>query len=371
MDFTELYQDPNGIINVDLAGFEGGANYDQITVNQQATLDGKLFIRFKGCFLPVVGDTFEIIKCQSYTGQFEEVVGADICGVHVFDIVYDANGVSLITVNVAMPGDFTHNDIVEIEDLPGLTGNWLDVNCPDSNWCNWADLNYDGNVNLLDFAVFAEYWLVDMPYVLDNFDDNLMGSLWDITMSDELNAWLQETSQQLEFRAESTAANAEALYIPNGWHIDKSKDFAFRIKYHFAAPQNVSELILLLGADGDYENSHLKFSVRQILVTSEYYYEFIDLGVPVENSSWSRGQNDGWLFVSYDSSIDELYFGTIGYGKSNALKTTDGVLQGSFWLDRIVAPAIGGMSNQATFSEGQAYWDDFIIDSGKIIFDTP
>jgi len=41
---------------------------------------------------------------------------------------------------------------------------WLGQDCgePDS-WCGGADLNHDGQVNLLDFSEFVSYWLLDDP----------------------------------------------------------------------------------------------------------------------------------------------------------------------------------------------------------------
>ncbi len=40
---------------------------------------------------------------------------------------------------------------------------WLDTSCDQNNWCEGADLDYLGDVDLEDVKVLAYYWLNDCP----------------------------------------------------------------------------------------------------------------------------------------------------------------------------------------------------------------
>ena len=58
-------------------------------------------------------------------------------------------------------GDFTGNNIVEIDDFSVFLYFWLKNDC---NTTAWAYLNEDCRVNFYEFAVLAENWL-QVPYV--------------------------------------------------------------------------------------------------------------------------------------------------------------------------------------------------------------
>ncbi len=60
-------------------------------------------------------------------------------------------------------GDFSCPDGVNMEDLLYYSGKWLMNNCTSgNNYCGGSDLNYSGKVNLADWAIFAEYWLLEI-----------------------------------------------------------------------------------------------------------------------------------------------------------------------------------------------------------------
>ena len=56
-------------------------------------------------------------------------------------------------------GDFVSPDGVDSADLAFFVQRWLRTDCAVTNNCEGADLNKDGTVNFLDFALFAENWL--------------------------------------------------------------------------------------------------------------------------------------------------------------------------------------------------------------------
>jgi hypothetical protein len=60
-------------------------------------------------------------------------------------------------------GDFACPDGVHTEDLDYYVGQWLMNNCTSANnYCGGVDLNYSGKVNLADWAIFAENWLLEI-----------------------------------------------------------------------------------------------------------------------------------------------------------------------------------------------------------------
>jgi len=60
-------------------------------------------------------------------------------------------------------GDFSCPEGINIEDLNYYSGYWLIKDCTvDNNYCSGADLNYSGVVDLADFAIFSENWLIEI-----------------------------------------------------------------------------------------------------------------------------------------------------------------------------------------------------------------
>lgn len=207
---------------------------------------------------------------------------------------------------------------------------------------------------------------------LDNFDDNVMGSMWTIMAPNESNFWLDETNQRLEFRSTGISEEEEvALYVPNGWHFDVSQDFGFKIRYHNEVDSTTwTELLFALGDSSGIEDSHLQFSVCSLDAWGHtgpyFYYQLSQNGSQVDELYITRLSNDGWIFISYDAGLDKVYFGIDGYGPVNSVKTVSGLLQGD-WAGKNIAPFLGGGSENFEILSGQAYWDDLIMDYGEII----
>jgi hypothetical protein len=47
---------------------------------------------------------------------------------------------------------------LDLEFLSRLAGEWLHP-CSEPDWCDGCDLDYDGSVDFIDYAIFAEHWL--------------------------------------------------------------------------------------------------------------------------------------------------------------------------------------------------------------------
>ncbi|MFZ0035712.1 MAG: NlpC/P60 family protein [Sedimentisphaerales bacterium] len=57
------------------------------------------------------------------------------------------------------PADFDDDGDVDFVDYAVFANYWMNQNCAEPNWCSGADLNKNGSVDLYDLAEFAEYWL--------------------------------------------------------------------------------------------------------------------------------------------------------------------------------------------------------------------
>jgi hypothetical protein len=55
--------------------------------------------------------------------------------------------------------DFSNNTIVDFHDYAILASHWLETNCNASDWCEGADLDTDGSVDVDDLMLFCEFWL--------------------------------------------------------------------------------------------------------------------------------------------------------------------------------------------------------------------
>lgn len=76
----------------------GAANHDRLVVGGEASVNGTLAVVLESGFLPDPGlpDIFEIITADSIVGAFENTT-IDLPGELYFDIVIDADAVSLVT----------------------------------------------------------------------------------------------------------------------------------------------------------------------------------------------------------------------------------------------------------------------------------
>jgi len=67
--------------------------------------------------------------------------------------------VAIVTVRLA--GDVNNDGHVDSEDEDQFSMNWLGSDCEAPDWCGGADMDGNGQVDILDFAYIAEHWLED------------------------------------------------------------------------------------------------------------------------------------------------------------------------------------------------------------------
>jgi len=95
-------QGANGTLNVEIGGTTPGTEYDQLKVNGTATLGGTLNVTLINGFRPAVGDVFQIIAPNAFSGAFAAINTTGFTG----NVAYSASG---ITITVATVPDIPLN----------------------------------------------------------------------------------------------------------------------------------------------------------------------------------------------------------------------------------------------------------------------
>jgi len=200
----------------------------------------------------------------------------------------------------------------------------------------------------------------------DDFKDGETGSLWFVYESDISKIWIEETNGRLEVYASALADDIDAAYASNGWVVDVTKDFSLKVDFHYGKI-DASDSWVMVGLLPSLEQPVSKIITFEAGCMNEqlfYQYEAID-GLWSNEERSDRYTEDGTLYVSYDAAIDELYLGYTGYGKANAWRTVTGLLKDK-WAAQPVYVAIGGGSDQDVLEAGDAYLDNFVVDSGVL-----
>ena len=81
----------------------------------------------------------------------------------------------------------------------------------------------------------------------------------------------------------------------------------------------------------------------------------------------TRNENDGILYISYDASLNSLYLSTTSYGSANSFWTLENILQGE-WNCTAVSPFLGGWADKRELTSGDAFLDNFVVDSGTVVY---
>ena len=87
-------QGANGVLNMEIGGTAPGTGYDQLQVSGTATLGGTLNVTLINGFQPAVGDVFQIIAPNAFSGAFATINTVGFSGT----VTYSSSGITL-TVN--------------------------------------------------------------------------------------------------------------------------------------------------------------------------------------------------------------------------------------------------------------------------------
>jgi len=204
--------------------------------------------------------------------------------------------------------------------------------------------------------------------LFDNFDDDSPGGSWRLIGDDLANCRVDETRQSLELTATAQANGAWALHLSNGWGLDATKDFSFRIDYHYAvaAKEDGGVAVLLAANESDVHAQYVQFGAGACISYPYFWHETADRGVT--KASFVRRSQDGGssLYVSYDAKRNALYLSGTGYGGENALITTTPLSQ-SGGSGQTLFVGLGGVSDREAIESGSAYLDNFRLDSGVVV----
>jgi hypothetical protein len=216
-------------------------------------------------------------------------------------------------------------------------------------------------------AVAIMVFVTSVAYALpsDNFNDNSINpTLWILQEDDHNNAWLDEVNQRLEFRSTANANDVTAIYLANNWGLLPTDDFSLRVDFHEPLTIGDSGSSVALGVAKDEDNYVLIGAGRDN--SGSYFWYNIESGGSYEDGGVVRDVSDGTLYISYNATGDELYLSDTDYGSSDALFTIEDLLQDE-WGSVAVGPFIGGWSDSMILASGQAYLDNFVVDSGAYI----
>ncbi len=206
----------------------------------------------------------------------------------------------------------------------------------------------------------------------DSFNDNSIDTyLWNYYEYDNNKAWLDETNQRLEFFAiadEPDETDADAFYFSNGWGVLLTNDFSFKIDFHHVLTPVLthSQAGVLLGLVKDRNNS-LYFEAGRGGPFGPGGFFSYELEPEVSEDTVIRTDENGTLYISYDAAADEIYLSNTGYWEPNAWASISGSLLRNALGSDVASIFFGGYSDNLTLDAGDAYLDNFVVDSGTIV----
>ena len=202
----------------------------------------------------------------------------------------------------------------------------------------------------------------------DDFEDGEPEPLWFVYEVDPDLVQIREVNGRLETLASAQAQNVDAFYVSDGWRLDVTKEFAIRVDFHFSK-QGGGDGRVTLGVIPSLDPSAMQWAELEAgcFDTGPFYlYEVRDRNWVQERVA-DRFSDGGTLYMSFNPDTDELYFSHSGYGKANAWQTVTGLLKGR-WASEPVYVILGGGSDQVILDAGDAYLDNFVVDSGLLDF---
>ena len=220
--------------------------------------------------------------------------------------------------------------------------------------------------------------MTSLVYALpaDDFNDNSADtSLWDLYQLDS-TVWADETNQRLEFRSTGDGDGGAAGYFANGWGLSPTHDFSLKVDFHFfslpsglANTDSAIQFALNMGWNNDIIIETGCGSNEEGTAYHSFFYCAIENRD--DDSEYIKGEkerytDDGTLYISYDANEDKLYLSDIGYWAANAWITVPNLINGT-WAGNALFLSFGGWSEGIVLGSGDAYLDNFVVDSGTIV----
>ncbi|MEZ6192191.1 MAG: hypothetical protein R3C45_13005 [Phycisphaerales bacterium] len=149
---------------IELLGTGGtpGVDFDRLNIAGLMDLGGTLSISLLGGYTPGPGDSFQVLMAGARSGTFDTVIGADLGGGLMFDVIYGSNDVTLTVIGTVLEGDLNGDGFVGIADLNLVLGNWNQTIPPGDPL---ADPSGDGFVGIADLNLVLGNWNAGTPPV--------------------------------------------------------------------------------------------------------------------------------------------------------------------------------------------------------------
>jgi len=243
-----------------------------------------------------------------------------------------------------------------------------------------ATTEYNNEVEAMAISRIAggdDIIIVDMEgalnYSTDMYDDMhpndngyaKMAEVWYnvlVQYFDELRNEIEEINHRLELRTSGRLTEFAAFYNANGWSFNTGKDLTVSIDFHYS---DVSMAEGWIGMSVGDDVNYVSISVGSDSNDSYFYYEaVVDGNVVFEQEP--RTSDDGTLYISYEAGLKKFYLSHTGFGSENAYAWSEpNLTQGQWRLP--VQVSVGGGSSGAALGSGEAYLDNFKVNTAVLL----
>jgi hypothetical protein len=196
----------------------------------------------------------------------------------------------------------------------------------------------------------------------DGFADNRKSAAWLVHNGQPGALNIVEQGYRLNIVADDPN-NTEVFYRGNGWQIDPNNSIiTMKVDFHIGVSDvgEPNDAWVTFGIDNAVGSRAAIFAG---CAGGQRYFGFkAFVGGNSYSAQTPRTANDGTLYITYDTSLDELYMSYIEYGKANAWQTIPNAFGASY--RPYVTVFIGGGGKGVDLAYGQAWFDNFEINYG-------